>query len=175
MTRQTAGDIPRPWTSSEIATLREHAHLGATAVATLLGRSVRAVRLAASRNRISLRRQGERRGIILGQPRAVSWSSQSGAGADSTRLSAIREDALAGVIDLGDLERRALEEMVSRTRSLCPSCGARPQERRSTGLCEPCHLRGLARAHRDEMDRREARRDLWAARQAKHRAGEDES
>lgn len=64
----------QPWTSREIATLREHAHLGRRALAHLLGRSERSVALFASRHGISLRRPGSRRGRRQGlvvDPRAA--------------------------------------------------------------------------------------------------------
>jgi len=162
---------PTAWTVAEVQLLRKEAHLGARAVALLLGRSVWSVRKAAHRYRVSLRPRGERRGHILGQPRSGAWTTQ--VGADPALLAAIRADVLAGVVDLAELEARVLESLTD-TRPLCPSCGRRPQERRTTGLCEPCHIRALAWAHRDEQDRREARRDLWRARQGKHRAGADE-
>jgi hypothetical protein len=160
----------RPWTSAELAQLREQADLGAQALALLLDRPIWSIRRAAHRHRISLRPRGERRGHILGQPREGSWVDQLGA--DSSLLAEIREGALDGSVDVAVLEARILE--ARQRKPLCPSCGRRPWERKSTGLCEPCHVRELARAHRDEKDRREAKRDLWRARQEKHRAGDDE-
>lgn len=155
------------WTVTELQVLRQHGNQGAQVVATMLGRSVPSVKAAAVRYRISLRQPGHRRGHILGQPTAGRWVDQ---GADASRLAAIRADALAGVVDLAQLEARVREHVHGPRRPLCPACGQRPQERASTGLCEPCHLRELARAHRDELDRREARRELWRARQERSRA-----
>lgn len=167
MASETPRGNNREWTVAEVRTLREQANLGAQGLAILLGRSVKSVETAAARNRISLRRSGERRGKILGQPRTGRWLDQSG---DPARLSAIRSDAIDGVVDIAELEARIREKVHGPRRPICPACGQRDQEKPSTGLCEPCHLRELARAHRDEIDRREARRDLWQARQSKHRA-----
>lgn len=158
------------WTSVEIKTLREHAHLGLVAVALLLGRSEHSVQSAAKRYRISLRRVGERRGKILGQPARGRWTDQT---ADSARLAAIRSDVLDGSVSIPELERRIRDRIYGPAKPLCPSCGQREQEKATTGLCEPCHLRELARAHRDEIDRRAARRELAQARQEKHRALEN--
>jgi len=157
----------RPWTVSEVESLRKHARLGANAVALMLGRSIPSVRRAAHRHRISLRKAGERRGVLLGQPRATTWTGQN---LDAALLAQMRADVLSGSVDLAELEARVRDHLEERERPLCPSCGLRAQERSSTGLCEPCHLRELARAHRDELDRREARRDLWRARQERSRA-----
>lgn len=156
----------RSWTSGEIETLRNNANLGVEALALLLGRSVKSVKSAACRMRISLRPQGERRGLLLGQPRDTAWRQQIRAGQTPERLAQIREDVLAGDSRMSDLERRALEiAMGDRQRPVCPACGARPQERKTTGLCEVCHLRALAQAHREDQARRDAQRELWRARQ----------
>lgn len=155
--------------------MRANANLGAKAVATLLGRSVKSVKQKAQRERISLRPVGERRGLILGQTRDKSWMDQSGMA--PARLAEIREQAIAGEIDLGKLEQQIRAAVRNPRRPLCPWCSTRHVERQTTGLCEPCHLRELARAHRDEAERAAARRDLDAARQqasrARRRAGED--
>lgn len=158
----------RPWTSSEIARMRAHANLGTAAVAELLGRSVRSVKNKAHRERISLRGDGYRGGLIVGQSRSSSWMSQSGM--SPRRLAEIREQVIAGNLDIGELERRVIDAVRNPQRPLCPWCGTRPIQRQTTGLCEPCHLRELARAHRDEAARIEAHRDLDAARQQASRA-----
>lgn len=167
MQSETGGGNSREWTSTEVAILRDNAGLGVAALSLILGRSVKSVETAAARHRISLRKPGERRGKILGQPASGRWVDQP---ADSSRLAAIRADVLSGLVSMGDLERRIRERIHGPARPLCPSCGQREQEKASTGLCEPCHLRELARAHRDEVDRQAARRDLWQARQEKHRS-----
>jgi ribosomal protein L37AE/L43A len=162
----------RPWTTDELRLLREHAHEGAHVLAVMLGRSVDAVRWAAKVRRISLRRAGERRGILLGQ--RGPWGDQPGM--DPSRAAAIRVDILAGYVDMGELERRARDMAHGTRRPVCPSCGQREQERPSTGLCEVCHNRALAQAHRDDVERRESRRELWQERQRKsrrNRAGAD--
>jgi hypothetical protein len=157
----------RAWTSAEVATLRKHADLGVRALAELLDRSPESITLAAHRYRISLRRKGERRGKILGQ--TGRWIDGT-PGADPVRLAVIREEALAGMIDLAALEQRVRDHVHGPRRPLCPSCGQREQERPTTGLCEVCHLRLLAQMHRDEVERRDARRELWQSRQEKSRA-----
>lgn len=154
-----------PWSTEELRTLRENAQHGAAAVAAMLGRTEAAVWSAAKRYRISLRRRGETRGKILGQRGA--WSAISAI--DGARLDLIRTEVLGGILDVAVLEARIREEHHGPRRPICPACGQRPQERPATGLCEVCHLRELARAHRDEVERREARRELWQARQDKHR------
>lgn len=157
--------LSRSWTTSEIARLKDNANLGSAALAMLLGRSERSVVSAASRLRISLRPKGERRGHILGQPRQQSWNT-SNDGITTERLNLIRDDVLAGDTDMAALEARAREiALGDRERPVCPACVSRPQERKSTGLCETCHLRALAQAHRDDQSRRDAQRELWRARQ----------
>lgn len=158
------------WTSQEISLLRKNAHLGAVYVSTVLGRSVASVRRQAHRHRISLRADGERRGIVLGQPAGTRWAAQVKAGVPIERLELLREQMLAGEVDMGALEAKVREHVHGKTRPLCPSCSERPQERWQTGLCEICHWRELARAHRLEADRASARRDLDAARQEASRA-----
>jgi hypothetical protein len=157
----------REWTSSEVAALRKHADLGVRALSELLDRSVDSIESAAKRYRVSLRRKGERRGRILGQ--TGPWIDGR-PGADPARLAAIREDALAGLLDLAALEARIRDHVHGPRRPICPSCGQREQERPQTGLCEVCHLRLLAQMHRDEVERRDARRELWQSRQEKSRA-----
>jgi hypothetical protein len=146
------------WTGSEIAFLRSHASLGAEEIARELGRSTSSVKSAAKRLRISLRRPGSRRGLVLGQPRSISLRRELRAGALSGRVSAEALEA-----------RRRLEEL-----EICPSCAAREITNPKTGLCTVCHKRGLERAHREELERLRAedaaQRDLWQARQEVKRA-----
>lgn len=160
----------RGWTSGEIVIMRQNAHLGAQAVATILGRSLTAVKRKAQKERISLRKAGERRGLLLGQPRGQSWAHETVSGIDPGRLRTIREGAISRELDLGNLEARVRDAILKRNRPLCPWCATRPIERVTTGLCEPCHWRELARAHRDSIERDAARRDLDAARQEASRA-----
>ena len=162
----------RAWTSAEIDMLRRNAHLGLEACAQLLDRSPASVRTAAARHRISLRRRGEHRGLVLGQPRSQSWAGQAAASAGAvTRgtLAAIRDAILSGDVDAGELERRIRGLIAGQPARTCPSCGARPQTRPATGLCDPCHLRHLAAAHRDAQATRLAKRELWRERQASSR------
>jgi hypothetical protein len=147
--------VRRGWTSDELRIMRENARLGSVAVALLLGRSVACVRQMAYRQRISLRAAGERRGVVLGQPRGQSIASR------------IREDIVSGRVDAEVLARRmglaAVEEV-------CPCCGRRPVEVRSTGFCLVCHKDRLTQAHLAEVEKLDAQRALWSSRQTLCRA-----
>lgn len=145
------------WTTRDIALLRANAPLGAVELARLLETTPRAVRNLAHRQRISLRRRGERRGILLGQPRELRLSELVG-----ERLAADRKTA-ALVLERSEL---------TAADQLCPECCARPVRVRKTGLCLPCHKRRLADAHRELLAETEAGRELWQARQALKRARE---
>ncbi len=149
----------RPWTSREIAELRRLAPLGARALADLLERSVGSVKRQAHRMRISLRPDGERRGTILGQPRGAAIATDR-------RLSKLRADVLAGLVDPARIERLGSARLLGRTD--CPSCGIRPIEIESSGFCLECHLRALALGHELDQSARAAN-ELDAARQRKHR------
>lgn len=160
----------KEWTSQELAILRQNAHHGAEYIAQVLNRSLPSVKRQAQRHRISLRKPGERRGIILGQPGRVRWAEQVRAGVPIERLEQLRQQVLDGQVDMATLEAKVRERIHGRPKPLCPACSERPQERSTTGLCEVCHWRELARAHRLEADRAAARRDLDAARQEASRA-----
>lgn len=163
--------MSKPWTMDEVRVLRDHGNLGLETVSLMLGRSEQSVKQAAKRYRISLRKTGSKAGLLLGQPRSQAWTEQGGKGISPERLEVIKREVLSGVIDIALLEQRVRELASGRARDLCPSCIARPVERATTGLCEPCHLTLLAQAHRDEAHRRATRRDLDAARQEKLRSG----
>jgi hypothetical protein len=164
-TRHSRRDIQRDWTTAELSRLRELAaeSFGIEAIAELLERSVDSVRSAASRNRISLRRKGITAGILLGQPRGTSFRRPT-----VEELAELRDDVLAGRIDLPSLERVVLAKAEPEA-ELCPSCVARPQEVASTGLCTQCHLKRLAEAHREVREPSPAQRELWRERQRKSR------
>lgn len=132
------------------------APLGVLAIAEELGRTPKAVKLFASKNGISLRRDGERRGSVLGEPRPGTLPADQ------------RRAVLYGITN----PERARARAEGRDRELCPGCAYRPVENRRTGLCEPCHLRRLAWAHQQEVVVVAARRELVTARQQKHRARE---
>ncbi len=150
--------------------LRAVAATGAEAAAIILGRSVASVRTAAARHRISLRQPGERRGLVLGQPRGQSWARLRDAADLAVAARTVREAILAGEVDPARLERVARRALlIASGAPLCPACATRPQERSTTGLCEDCHLRELARAHREDQSRQEAQRELWRERQRKTR------
>lgn len=162
------GDLVQPWHSTEVVFLRQNAHLGVGALAGLLGRSVRSVKQAAYRHRISLRPPGERRGTVLGQPRGTSFLDARAAGARVQRLRVLREAALAGIVDPVALERRV--RLLVDGAPLCPGCAMDPIEVETTGLCRACHLDALAEAHRAEMRVHAAQRALWVERQRKVRS-----
>lgn len=145
----------RMWTTKELLALRESGHLGAAAVARLLGRSVTSVEKMAARQRISLRSDGERRGSVLGQPRGVSIIPE------------IRENVVSGRIsDEAIAERMRLHEDAS----TCPCCGRRPIEVSSTGFCGVCHKNRLIEAHLYELEKIDSQRSLWTSRTALCRA-----
>lgn len=158
------------WTSSEIKILKENASIGIKALTLLLGRSPGSIKAAANRYRISLRPASERRGIILGQPRGVVWMDQVKSGISAERLAQIKQEALDGVLDLATLEERVRAARSGRSKPVCPSCVARPQEHSSTGLCGVCHMRALAQAHRENHIVDDAKRELWRAKQEASRA-----
>lgn len=158
------------WTSSEIATLRKEAHLGAKGLALILDRSVASIKAAANRYRISLRPPSEQRGLILGQPRGTAWLEQVKFGITKERLEMIRQEALAGELDITALEERVRNQGSDRKRPTCPACSARPQDHASTGLCGVCHMRALAQAHRENHIVDDAKRELWRAKQEASRA-----
>jgi hypothetical protein len=145
------------WTTTDIRYLREHASLGASELAMRMGRSPAAVKRAAGRFRISLRRPGSRRGSVLGQPRGVSLRRE------------LRTDLTGGRVDPEVLATRM---RLDADAELCPLCVARPIRVIATGLCRVCHLRELAEAHREAIEELEAQRELWTARQQLKRARE---
>lgn len=144
-----------PWTSTEIARLRELAPLGAVVAAHTLGRSLESVRMQAKRQRISLRPPGRRGGRILGQIRGVSVSRRLRSDVESGRLSNTR------VVELVSLAAAGAP--------ICPMCGREPIET-PAGLGVICHNRELAHAHELVVDQLASQRELDAARQRKHRA-----
>lgn len=121
----------RAWTTAELACLRENRELGAAALAELLDRSLWSVKRAAYRQRISLRRPGDARGHVLGQPRTLR----------------LRVDAREAMRMTPDLYAQRLR--VSRQASICPECARRPIQVETSGLCQPCHARHLERLYRD--------------------------
>ena len=143
----------KEWTTGELASLREHACLGAREVAARLGRSVGSVKAAAYRHRISLRRSGSRRGLILGQPRGVSLRAE------------VRNELVCGRRD-ELIERRARLDAEAQ---LCPACGIRPQ-RTNAGFCLACTLERQTAHYEELLADQEALRRAWAARQRRKAA-----
>lgn len=157
----------RPWTAGDVEFMRRNADSGALWIALQLGRSVGSVKAAANRNRISLRRKGEARGHLLGQPRSESWRELREMGLNNPDK--VRQAVIDGDLNLEDVEATLRAIADGTTNRICPACTVRTADR-PTGWCTPCYTRELARAHRDATDRIEARRDLDAARQGKSRA-----
>lgn len=139
------------WTTRDLAVLREHAALGAEECAAIMGLSVPAVKKAAARYRISLRRPGSRRGLIMGQPRGIS----------------LRQDVRASLVADRRDELVAERMRIDGEAALCPCCGVRPVRVRSTGFCTACHMHRLADHHDEAAADAEAIRRLAAARQRK--------
>lgn len=156
----------REWTTAELQVLRAHAHEGAAAIAILLGRTERSVRSTALRLRISLRRRGERRGLILGQPRGESWANLRAHGITPEVIDALR----AGHVDPTKVEEQLRAMTSGQAPILCPLCSRFPQQP-TTGICRTCHLKALADAHRERTSIDEAQRELWTQRQRKKREG----
>lgn len=96
----------RPWTTQELARLRELAGNAPELIAEELGRTLSSVQMAAHRNRISLRRSGERRGLVLGQPRGTSYLDSRHAGA---HVSAVGRSLWRANAGGGRKSRKALE------------------------------------------------------------------
>ena len=161
-------DDRRPYTTKDVLFVKKNASRGAESLAAELQRSVTSIRKLASRERISLRRAGERRGLLIGQPRGTSWMDLRLGGVSAERLAEIRSEALSGELDLAALER-AVVDIARGKKRLCPNCTARYVDNASSGFCTPCHLRTLASLHRDEIARRSAQRELWAAKQESSR------
>jgi hypothetical protein len=147
--------VTRQWTTGELLIMRANAQLGAIEVARLLGRSVSCVRRMASRQRISLRSAGERRGLVLGQPRGEPIAAQ------------LRHHVVSGRVDAEVLARRMA---LVQDEELCPCCGHRPAEVRSSGFCVRCHKERLSAAHLAELEKLDAQKALWSSRQALCRA-----
>jgi hypothetical protein len=131
---------PRPWTTAEIAELRRLHDLGAEEVARQLGRSVESIRLQAHRQRVSLRRRGERKGRRLGRlglPDTEPLTAKiRRAGLDVPRFAERIEQRMLAVADGTDL---------------CPQCGVAPVEVPMTGWCRRCHRRELNAAYEHQL------------------------
>ena len=139
----------RPWTTTEIAVMRDNARAGVAAVAKILGRSQVSVRCAAARHRVSLRRAGSRKGRVLGQVAGQALDAQT----REALLDAKRAELIAA-------------RMLDPEDALCPTCAKRPARIRSTGLCRVCHLKRLSENHREVLQEEEAGRELMASRAA---------
>ncbi len=134
-----------PWTTKELARLRDVAMLGAVGAAEALGRSVYSVKGAAKRHRISLRRPGCRRGRVLGEARGLTLPAQ------------IRDDFLTGAVDAELVAQRMRDDDEA---ELCPCCGRRPARVQTTGYCLVCHRDLICERHREAVDEILARRQI---------------
>ena len=136
--RDQKGRFAASWSWQEIRTLRQLRRMGAAEVAAALGRSPWAVKKQAQRLRISLRAEGQRRGLLLGQPRRVSFLEDSA-------MARLRAAVLAGAVNIERIVGRA--EAWARGEDLCPACAIRPIENATSGFCSTCHTRRLAEGH----------------------------
>lgn len=143
----------KPWSSSELAELRQYGRLGAAELARRLGRSVGSVKSAARHHRISLRRTGERRGLVLGQLRDLGLKP------------AVRDT----------LMRRRSDPPDDPDDPLCPGCGRRPIAVARSGLCRACHMNRLTEVHRETGAEIQAQRDLWREKQETKRHRDEAS
>jgi hypothetical protein len=161
---QPGGNNPA-WTTKEIAILRQCADKGADQVASAIERefghkrSVRAIRKRAHKMRISLRRRGSKDGLVLGQPRGVSWKAKP-------HTAAIRKAVVSGALDITAAEERIASDLADPP-PVCPACGQRPQRNPKSGLCDACHEAHLTR---DIEERAAAAREARAHQAAKQRA-----
>lgn len=161
----------RPWTF-ECGILRKKCHLGAKEVHRLINeacdaqdppvshRSIRAVRMAAARMGVSLRRSGERRGLAVGQPVGVK------------RSEFVKQDGKQESSTLADSQYRGLNVTGLEARysgDICP-CGEWPIADNDQGVCERCWKRHLNDKHLAETKSiQTAQRMLWGERQRKVR------
>ena len=147
----------RPWTCLEVRYLRQHAMLGAVALAAAMGRSRYSVEKAAVRFDVSLRRRDELRGRIAGQGRGQHISAEMRAALLHVRR--VRDPAVP----------RKVCEACGRELApdLCPWCGRRPIASLRTGLCRVCSAQVLREAYENQLTKCE----LDAMRQRRHREG----
>lgn len=148
----TAGQ-KRPWTLTEINTLRTHAHLGATHLAELLNRTPKAIRQAAHRHRIPLRPPGETRGLVLGQPRGHTLPT--------TMRTTMLTPTTAQTVDR--------DARTWHTLPTCPICAARPV-RPGKDACDLCTIAALTAAYEARTAVLIAQQANAAARQRRSRA-----
>lgn len=99
------------------------------------------MRAAAYRQRVTLRRPGERSGHILGQARKASLPAEE-------RARAIGDPVF--------LSRAA----AARLGTLCPDCGRRPVEVATTGFCGVCSTKFLERLTHDRGHELKTARDI---------------
>lgn len=146
----------KTWTKGEEKILSENAHRGVAWLAAVLERSPSSIKCKASEMGKSLRRPGVRKGLRLGQPRSRKLSEL------------VRDPELAEALADG----KQTNELVAIVKAnldpnlpRCPSCGERPQTKRSTGLCEVCHYEHMAQAWREGTVRRKARAEYLSERE----------
>ena len=136
--------MKRPWTTTEVAYLRDNRELGARLLCELMGRSLWSVRKAAHYHRISLRRPRDGRGRLFGE------------------LAGLRLEQLRGAV-VSDAPGHFAQRLNERREiELCCQCGHRPVQVEAAGLCGSCYVRVLACRARDARDELEQARLLLA-------------
>ncbi len=163
------GDSYRPWTTREVDYLKRHAREGAQAIADTLNRTRKAVERKAEELRVSTRKPGTRGGILLGQPRGTALAELRSSARRVVQMHAIRDAALAGVLDLSRVEADVRAELAREPVEICPGCGKRPV-RKTTGLCGVCHLDRQSDGLEEAAAELEARRRHDTAKQQLKRA-----
>lgn len=153
----------KPWTSTELATLHQHAHQGATTCALLLGRTTKAVRRQAERQRISLRTPNNRQGILLGQPTHTTTSALATDAPNPTLIHHINQQIRDGQLP-ATIQTEA-HKIATGHYPICPACARNYANHPTTGTCRSCYLRALAEAHHQHHDEQAAQQELWTARQ----------
>lgn len=148
--------MKRDWSTLEVKILTEEGHLGVDHVCERTGRSRSSVKCKASELGQSLRRPGCKKGLRLGQPRRSQLS-------DLVKDPELRE-ALADPAIAAELTAALAADVVG-DGELCPRCSSRRITRKSTGLCDVCHFRGLAQKWRDKQAVKAAKAEYYRERE----------
>jgi hypothetical protein len=114
------------------------------------------VKQAAARNGISLRPAGERRGLLLGQPRGYH----------------VPPDQRKILLDSGNYDKllAAYGDLMRGKGELCPNCAKRPITTRD-GFCAVCQMERVAEMAEQRADEAERRLRVWRGAKRYSRAG----